>query len=102
MNYQEFQRQLLALSPNSKSLQFIADRVKQDDYRGKHISQHNRYDFENVCDILYELKKFSKKGKIKYELLICPNSQMIWLVLKNTVHFVPSYEKNIINIPRIP
>lgn len=65
MNYQEFQRQLLALSPNSKSLQFIADRVKQDDYRGKHISQHNRYDFENVCDILYELKKFSKKGKIK-------------------------------------
>lgn len=65
MTYQEFQKQLLALSPSSKCLQFIADRVEQDNYRGKHISQHNRYEIEDVCNILYELKRFAGKEKLK-------------------------------------
>lgn len=65
MTYEEFERDLLALSPNSQCLKFLAYRIKQDNYRGVHISQHNRYDFDMACDMLYEFKKIAKNKKIK-------------------------------------
>lgn len=65
MTYEEFERKLLALAPNSQCLKFIAYRIKQDNYRGIHLSQHNRYDFDTACDMLYELKNIAKNRKIK-------------------------------------
>src|SRR5690554_3142653 len=65
MTYEEFERDLLALSPNSQCLKFLAYRIKQDNYRGVHLSQHNRYDFDDACNMLYELKNIAKNQKIK-------------------------------------
>ena len=65
MTYEKFEQELLELSANSKCLQFLAYRIKQDNYRGVHLSQHNRYDFDYVCDMLYELKSIAKNQKIK-------------------------------------
>ncbi len=65
MTYEEFKRDLLALSPNSQCLKFLAYRIKQDNYRGVHLSQHNRYDFDDACNMLYELKNIARNRKIK-------------------------------------
>ncbi len=40
------------IDPHKKCLQFLGDRVLSDDYRGLHLSQHNRYDQNTICVIL--------------------------------------------------
>lgn len=65
MDYATFRSNLTALSPNSKLLEFIADRVKQDNYRGYHLSQHNRFSFDEAVNILTEFKAFAKNQRVK-------------------------------------
>ena len=65
MTYTEFRNSLIALAPQSKCLEFIADRIKQYDYRGIHLSQHNRYSLDDAEIILSEFKSCAKGKRIK-------------------------------------
>ncbi len=50
--------EILEIKPENKFLKYIVDRIQRDDYRGVHISQHNRYDMdymEQVFNIIYEI-----------------------------------------------
>lgn len=47
-----------SIDPSKKSLSFLVDRVKRDDYRGVQLSQHNRFTYEQVIfmiEALYNL-----------------------------------------------
>lgn len=46
------------LLPSSQLIDYLFNRVIDDNYRGWHISQHNRYNLENVVNILKELNKY--------------------------------------------
>lgn len=48
---------LAKISPSNKSLQFIEERLKSDDYRGMHLSQHNRYEKRDISIIMALLNK---------------------------------------------
>lgn len=52
MNFDEFKNQLIAIQPGNIFLEYIADRINDDNYRGLHISQHNRYDLNRLIGIL--------------------------------------------------
>jgi len=43
---------IVAIKPDNLFLQYIADRIQDDDYRGIHVSQHNRYDLDRLTQIL--------------------------------------------------
>jgi hypothetical protein len=51
------------LVPNSKIIEFIRNRLLDDNYRGIVISQHNRWNIDLICEILIEMNKF--EGKIE-------------------------------------
>ena len=40
------------IDPSNKALQFIDDRLADDNYRGNWSSQHNRYTMEDTVDIM--------------------------------------------------
>ncbi|MDD2688983.1 MAG: hypothetical protein PHT41_02365 [Candidatus Omnitrophica bacterium] len=44
--------EIIAIEPNNLFLQYIASRIQDPDYRGLHISQHNRYDLDRLTRIL--------------------------------------------------
>lgn len=44
--------EIIAIEPDNLFLQYIVKRIQDDDYRGLHISQHNRYDLERLTNIL--------------------------------------------------
>lgn len=44
--------QILAILPNNLFLEYIIRRVQREDYRGLHVSQHNRYDLDRLIKIL--------------------------------------------------
>lgn len=45
---------LISIDPSKKCLEFLADRILDDGYRGMQISQHNRYDVDVVITLLEE------------------------------------------------
>ncbi|RLA74240.1 MAG: hypothetical protein DRG11_05555 [Epsilonproteobacteria bacterium] len=50
-------REILDIDKDNLFLKYIAQRVQKDDYRGVHISQHNRYDLVFVSkfiDVIYD------------------------------------------------
>ncbi|WRA41983.1 restriction endonuclease [Helicobacter pylori] len=47
--------QLINIDPHKKCLQFLCDRVLSGNYRGLHLSQHNRYDQNKIRVILEEI-----------------------------------------------
>jgi len=47
------------IQPGNKSLEFIDHRLNYNDYRGDESSQHNRYDMDEIFNILDILNKFS-------------------------------------------
>ena len=47
------------IQPGNKSLEFIDHRLNYKDYRGDESSQHNRYDMDEIFNILDILNKFS-------------------------------------------
>lgn len=46
---------LVSIAPGNESLIFLEKRISLDDYRGQHISQHNRYTIDDVFIILKTL-----------------------------------------------
>ncbi|WP_441725249.1 restriction endonuclease [Helicobacter pylori] len=54
--------QLKNIDPHKKCLQFLGDRVLSGNYRGWHLSQHNRYDQNKICVILEEIYKIVGNG----------------------------------------
>lgn len=55
---------LNTISQDNKALNFIATRIKSDQYRGNVSSQHNRYDRREIADILTLLEKYALDGKL--------------------------------------
>ncbi|WQT06853.1 restriction endonuclease [Helicobacter pylori] len=49
-------------NPHKECLQFLGDRVLSGNYRGWHLSQHNRYDQNTICIILEEIYKIVGNG----------------------------------------
>ena len=49
---QDILDQILSLDKTNYFLKYIVNRLTRDDYRGWHISQHNRYDLDDIIDIL--------------------------------------------------
>ena len=50
---------ILEISNNNHALIYIHSRIEGDNYRGAHLSQHNRYTFDDVKKILLLLNKYS-------------------------------------------
>lgn len=57
---------ILDIDNNNIFLTYIVNRLQKDDYRGVHISQHNRYNLEFVISILSEIK--NKVGNALFEI----------------------------------
>lgn len=53
---------------NNKFLDYLNDRIKRTDYRGYHLSQHNRLPFEKVCYLLETIYSSIKNKKIKIHI----------------------------------
>jgi len=52
MTQGEILEDIVAIKPENLFLKYIVERLKDDNYRGIHISQHNRYDLERLTYIL--------------------------------------------------
>lgn len=52
MTLREILDNIIAIKPDNLFLQYIVERIQDDDYRGIHVSQHNRYDLERLTQIL--------------------------------------------------
>ena len=52
MTTREILNSITAIKPDNLFLQYIVERIQDDNYRGLHISQHNRYDLERLTHIL--------------------------------------------------
>ena len=49
-------QEIINIDSSNKFLVYIIDRIKRKDYRGIHISQHNRYDLyyiEKILEAIY-------------------------------------------------
>ncbi len=44
--------EITQLDPSKECLKFLANRIKSSDYRGLHLSQHNRYDQNKIKTIV--------------------------------------------------
>ncbi|ADI35434.1 Type-2 restriction enzyme MboII [Helicobacter pylori v225d] len=55
-------KQLRDIDPHKECLQFLCDRVLSGNYRGWHLSQHNRYDQDTICAFLEEIYKIVGNG----------------------------------------
>ena len=51
--------EIQALDSNNEFINYIIKRIQRDDYRGLHISQHNRYDLDFLENILKSIYKIS-------------------------------------------
>ena len=54
-----FTKNFLNISPDNEALKFLSKRLNGDDYRGRHLSQHNRFDMDKVHKILKLLNEFA-------------------------------------------
>lgn len=57
--------ELTFIDKSKKSILFLEKRLKVDNYRGIQISQHNRYNLNDIFVILEILYKYSKKEKME-------------------------------------
>ena len=51
-----------AISPNNMFISYIIQRLQSNNYRGMHISQHNRYNLEVISEILKAIKETCNKN----------------------------------------
>ncbi len=83
-------QQILDIDSNNRFIEYIVGRVQRDDYRGAHISQHNRYDLHFVLKFLkiinsivntslFEIPRgdYSDKGEKDYDISYYPNFKQI-------------------------
>lgn len=55
----EIRELLTAIDPSKECLDFLATRIESDNYRGKQVSQHNRYDVGFIYVMLNEFYKLA-------------------------------------------
>ncbi|GAA8072933.1 hypothetical protein Neuguinea51_13880 [Helicobacter pylori] len=53
--------EITQLDPSKECLKFLADRIRSPDYRGLHLSQHNRYDQNKIKTIIQAI--FNEVGE---------------------------------------
>ncbi|GAA8875805.1 hypothetical protein HpRW186_03260 [Helicobacter pylori] len=53
--------EITQLDPSKECLKFLANRIKSSDYRGLHLSQHNRYDQNKIKTIIQAI--FNEVGE---------------------------------------
>ncbi len=58
---EEILLEITQLDPSKECLKFLAHRIKSSDYRGLHLSQHNRYDQNKIKTIIQAI--FNEVGK---------------------------------------
>ncbi|PID83218.1 hypothetical protein CSB11_02650 [Candidatus Campbellbacteria bacterium] len=56
-------KQILEIKPENKFLKYIVNRIQKDDYRGTHISQHNRYTMEYMEQVFNTIFKIAGTNK---------------------------------------
>lgn len=59
---------IIAIKPDNLFLQYIVERIQDDDYRGIHVSQHNRYDLERLTQILNGINEIAKNRQFRVPL----------------------------------
>jgi len=52
MDTKQMRKDITAIQPTNQFLKYIVERIQNDNYRGLHISQHNRYDLDRLTKIL--------------------------------------------------
>lgn len=68
MTPQEILNTIVAIKPDNLFLQYIVERIQDDDYRGLHVSQHNRYDLERLTHILNGINEISANRQFRVPL----------------------------------
>lgn len=56
---------IIDIDPSNEFLKYIVKRIQRDDYRGIHISQHNRYDMDYLENILKSIKAIVGENEFK-------------------------------------
>lgn len=56
---------IISVDPSKKCLAFLYNRILSENYRGKQISQHNRYTFDQVVGMLQIFYDLVKESKMK-------------------------------------
>ena len=64
-NHADALDRLVEIDPKKKCLEFLAERVISNNYRGLHLSQHNRYTFENLLIILENIERVVGEKKMQ-------------------------------------
>jgi hypothetical protein len=54
------------ISQTNEAVKYIANRIKHPNYRGNHLSQHNRYNFDKTIKILSCLNKYIPKKQFMH------------------------------------
>ena len=54
---------ILDIKRGNRFLEYIIERIQRTDYRGIHVSQHNRYDLDKLVKILQAIHKFAEQDK---------------------------------------
>jgi len=77
----EILKEIIAIQPDNQFLSYIVNRIQDGNYRGIHISQHNRYDLDRLTKILVGINEIvadkifrvppgdDKKGKLKSDCM---------------------------------
>src|SRR3989338_1311249 len=52
VNTREILKEIISVQPDNQFLNYIVNRIQDVNYRGIHISQHNRYDLDRLTKIL--------------------------------------------------
>lgn len=60
--------EIIAVKPDNSFLEYIVRRIQRDDYRGLHISQHNRYDLERLLKILRGIFSIARGERFRIPL----------------------------------
>ncbi len=58
---EEILQEITQLDPSKECLRFLVNRIKSPDYRGLHLSQHNRYDQNKIKIIIQAI--FNEVGE---------------------------------------
>ena len=92
-------QKIIDIDPNNAFIQYIVKRIRRDDYRGWHISQHNRYN----KDIVYQILKIVYEVAGDREFAIPPGDWPKNLRGKDETHYTwredeLKYNRIIINV----
>ncbi|MEO8065523.1 MAG: hypothetical protein ABI643_01545 [Candidatus Doudnabacteria bacterium] len=68
MNVNNILKEILSIDKDNLFLHYIVERIKDKDYRGLHISQHNRYDLDRLSGIVEAIHSVVGNSKFRIPL----------------------------------